>query len=581
MMDNSYQALMSIFNDSNCSHVYYFADNGDFIEIAPSIRNEQRFFECLNPSNLPAGQPPPYELLSTFDEKSIRNQQISIKVVTIAHIYRIDYDYIVTISAANPVSATKRMSLFIQVSSTVVYTPLTHTVTITYAYDMQRTPIACIPDLPDPVAGGAFPIGPFQLLQAYMNSPYTICGTYKRVSSWGGFFAGKMMDYLFGNYFQAPSLFKLFINQLQVCPQYCMTALIYCVDVPPYSILEVPHSYTFAQCFMNYFRENSVAIDQYFFQRCLLRHSSQIRELSRCVTSHFMIDIDKDDIGSISSYVTSSSSQLSASCITSTTNSESSRQFSAFDTQDTEANKQSLCYFLIEDLEASQCSALDPLVLSQNLEGDDDDDGDDDDSSGDEGGPALPDIRENSSDSLDPVTPRPQLMQAPLPAPAPAPKLTAKRRIKPSSLLMRAAPVATGNMSDGSSSINSLSPEPVSASELTMNQVAVYPPASSMPEPAFPPASIKRKTRPPPTTTTNILPSPATLKELPLKNNNTTIRPTRKSKKVVIYGGRISRSYTYKNKGKGYKTFRKKKRNAKSSKRHPNKQTRRDRRGRK
>ena len=93
---------------------------------------------------------------------------------------------------------------------------------------------------------------------------------------------------------------------------------------------------------MNYFRENSVAIDQYFFQRCLLRHSSQIRELSRCITSHFMIDIDKDDVSSISSYVTSSSSPLSASCISSTTNSESSRQFCAFDTEDNDANNQSI-----------------------------------------------------------------------------------------------------------------------------------------------------------------------------------------------------------------------------------------------
>jgi hypothetical protein len=504
--------------------------------VTPSQRNRDIFFECFNPSNIPLEQMPPYELLSVFDETSVRSSQISVKVVTIAHIYRLDYDYITTLpqppGLPRPV---KRMSLFVQVSSTVVYS--TQNYTILYSYDMQRTPIACIPDLPDPVAGGAFPVDPFQLLQAYMNSPYTMCGTHKRVSSWGGFFAGKMMDYLFGDYFQAPSLFKLFINQLQVCPQYCTTALIYCNDVPPYSVLEIPQTYTFSASFINYFMENNIPINQYWIERCLIRHSSQIRELSRLLTSHFMIDIDKDDAGSISSYVSNTSSPLSASCISSTANSESSRQFCAFDAQDTQVNKQSLCYFLtIADLQESQCSALDPLVLSQNLDGDDDDGGDDDDSSGDEGqspSQTLPTIDEDSDLSAAPV-------QAPVRA---RPPLKARRPSRPSRAIPK-PPTPSSKM--GSNSSSGLEP--------------ITPPLT---KPA------KRSTRQP-------------IKKLTAPQ---TRGPQTRGPKVRIHGGmnggKISRSSTYKNKEKRYKTFRKKNRNAKSSKRHPNKQTRRDRRGRK
>jgi hypothetical protein len=413
---------------------------------------------------------------------------------------------------------------------------------------MQRTPIACIPDLPDPVAGGAFPVGLFQLLQAYVNSPYTICGTHKRVSSWGGFFAGKMMDYLFSNYFQAPSLFKLFINQLQVSPQYCTTALIYCNDIPPYSVLKIPQTYTFAARFMNYFRVNNVPMNEYWIERCLIRHSSQIHEISRLITSHFMIDIDKDDVGSISSYVSNTSSKLSASCISSTANSESSRQFCVFDDQDNQVNKQSLCYFLTTaDLQESQCSALDPLVLSQNLDGDDDDGGDDDDSSGNEGQPPPPpsqplplttiveDQEEQDSD----------LPPAPLQAPVqPRPPLKAKRPSraipKPPTLYSKMG----SNSSNSSSSLEPKTPRPTAADMLQQGNPLMPP----LPEPT------KRSTTRSKRSVQSKLPKTSTRS----RNNR------------LVIGG---------SKKKIYKTFRKK-RNAKSSKRHPNKQTRRDRRGR-
>ena len=561
MMDNSYEALTSIFNDSNCINVYYFADDGNFIPLAAIQRNEENVFECLNPSNLnlPAGQPPPYELLSVFDEKSIRSAQISVKVVTIAHIYRLDYDYPTTLSQV-PVFGpgprpVKRMSLFIQVSSTVVYS--TQNNTILYSYDMQRTPIACIPDLPDPVAGGAFPVDPFQLLQAYVNSPYTICGTHKRVSSWGGFFAGKMMDYLFADYYQTPTLFKLFINQLQVCPQYCTTALIYCNDIPPYSVLKIPQTYTFSTCFMNYFRDNNVPMNKYWIERCLIRHSSQIHEISRLITSQFMIDIDKDDVGSISTYVTNTSSNLSASCISSTTNSESSRQFCAFDDEDTQMNKQSLCYFLtLADLQESQCSELDPLVLSQILDSDDDDHddgGDDDDSSGDEGQP-LPRIHEEEEQEEEQVSVLPAVpVQS-------RPNLRAKRPIK-AIPKPPTPPTPSSNMSSSSSSsgVEPTTPRPAAADMLQREN----PPIPPLPGPT------KRSTR-----------QPIKIPDAPQSTGRT--RKVRISRRV-FNGGKIYRSSTYKNKGKRYKTFRKKrnvKANGKSANKHPNKHTRRDRRGR-
>jgi hypothetical protein len=544
MMDNSYEALTSIFNDSNCRSVYYFADDGNFIPLAAIQRNGENVFECLNPSNLnlPAGQPPPYELLSVFDEKSVRSAQISVKVVTIAHIYRLDYDYATTLSGSGH-GPVKRMSLFVQVSSTVVYS--TQNNTIIYSYDMQRTPIACIPDLPDPVAGGAFPVGLFQLLQAYINSPYTICGTHKRVSSWGGFFAGKMMDYLFNDYYQAPCLYKLFINQLQVCPQYCTTSLIYCNDVPPYSVLKIPETYTFAACFMNYFRDNNVPMNQYWIERCLIRHSSQIHELSRLITSHFMIDIDKDDVGSIITYVTNTSSNLSASCISSTANSESSRQFCAFDAEDTQVNKQSLCYFLAhDDEEKSQCSALDPLVLSQNLDGDDSDDDDSsgDDSSGDEGQPSptpphsIGMVEEQDSDLSAAQQPTPMQPRPPL-------------RTRPDRAI--ANPIAVvGNMSSSSSSAEPITPRPTADMLQRVNPLI---PPLPLPEPT------KRST---------------TRSKRPVKSSKLPNTPTQSRKYRLVYGG---------SKKKIYKTFRNKrnvKTNGKSANKHPNKQTRRNRRGR-
>lgn len=545
MMDNAYQALSSIFNDSNCMRAYYFAQDGNFIEIP---KNQEGVFECLNPSNIPAGQQPPYDLVSIFNEKSVRNAQISVKVLTIAHIYRLDYEYEVSIQGL----PRQRMSLFVQVSSTVVYS--TQNFTILYACDMQRTPIGCIPDLPPPSPNSHIPTDYVGLFRSFLDSEYTICGTYRRVSSWGGFFSGKMMDYLFGKYFQAPSLFKLFINQLQVSPQYSTTALIYCNNIPPYSTLEVPENYTFLSCFMNYFSQNSIPIDRFWIQRCLIRHSTQIRELSRLITSHFMIDIDIADQESVQSYVTNSSSSLSESCVSSTTNSQSSRNFCSFDSNDNKSNNMALCYFLNSDpYEQSQCSNLDPTIMSQDL-GESSDDDDDDDQS--------------YQDS--PHTPKDKLY---------------RRGKRPG------VGAVVRNMKSSSSSEEPRLPgfeaAPVS---LQQQQPAFMAPSlEDMREQQpttlavnFSNQPIKRKPR------TREPRTPRTPKTKNPQNKTPVQSKLRRVTNRIIHGGKVSHTYvtTIKNKGKGkkYKTFRKKCNVApinKTSYKHPHKQTRRMRRGRK
>jgi hypothetical protein len=211
-------------------------------------------------------------------------------------------------------------------------------------------------------------------------------------------------------------------------------------------------------------------------------------------------------------------------------------------------NKQSLCYFLtLAHLQESQCSELDPLVLSQILDSDDDDHddgGDDDDSSGDEGQP-LPRIHEEEE----------QVMVLPAVPVQSRPNLRAKRLTK----AIPKPPIPPNNMSSSSSGVEPTTPRPAAADMLQREN----PPIPPLPGPT------KRSTR-----------QPIKIPDAPQSTGRT--RKVRISRRV-FNGGKIYRSSTYKNKGKRYKTFRKKrnvKANAKSANKHPNKHTRRDRRGR-
>jgi hypothetical protein len=253
-----------------------------------------------------------------------------------------------------------------------------------------------------------------------------------------------------------------------------------------------------------------------------------------------MIDIDIADQGSVQSYVTSSSSSsLSESCVSSTTNSQSSRNFCSFDSNDNKSNNMALCYFLnIDPYQQSQCSNLDPTVMSQDLgessdDDDDDDDGDDDDQS--------------YQDS--PHTPKDKLY----------------RRGK--------RPVVRSMKSS-------------SSEEPRLPGFEAAPVSLQQQQPAFMAPSLEDMREQQPTTLA------VNFSNQPIKRNPQNKTPVQsKLRRVtnrIIHGGKVSHTYvtTSKNTGKGkkYKTFRKKRNvapNNKTSYKHPHKQTRRMRRGRK
>ena len=175
-----------------------------------------------------------------------------------------------------------------------------------------------------------------KIWELFLYSQYTICGTYKRVSSWGGFFSGKMMEYLFGQYFQLPTFFKYFANILQVCHQYCTTAPIYNYNnASPYCFLEIPAHFSFIDRFVHHFgadvasfsgsvpylppivradgsRASQVLADRPYIQTWLTLHTLQIRICSELFMAPFM-DADIDDAESFSEHASSLSSRDSYS----------------------------------------------------------------------------------------------------------------------------------------------------------------------------------------------------------------------------------------------------------------------------
>lgn len=152
-------------------------------------------------------------------------------------------------------------------------------------------------------------------LQAVLSTDRTMLSTPKRVSSWGAFFAGKMMEYLFGQYFQLPTLFTLYARWLQVCHAYYTTALIYnyntsrpCVffnTTPP-----AGKSYSFATLFAaKLTSEGFVAppaapgappgvtppeIRTYVTRR-LIEHTAAIKQIGENVTAPFLDYNSVDD----------------------------------------------------------------------------------------------------------------------------------------------------------------------------------------------------------------------------------------------------------------------------------------------
>jgi hypothetical protein len=226
-------------------------------------------------------------------------------------------------------------------------------------------------------------------LYSMLKSPYTLCGTFKRVSSYGALLAGKMMDYFFRIHKQLPLFFENFPQELQLCHQYCSTALIYDSDVSPYNLLQIPPDYSFLERFAEHFGSIGVSFnrlgcpavvtdDRTFIQHKLQETTRNMKAISEFLTKDFMMDTDTPDdetVESMSQPSESSAQSLSKASV-STTNSQLSKTFCSFDEGSIRDGSDALCFFLTEaPLEESYCGN-DPDVREEDFDDDDDGDGD-------------------------------------------------------------------------------------------------------------------------------------------------------------------------------------------------------------
>ena len=238
MFDNAYNICNGLLNcDESDLSLYYLKNINEWSKL-PSL-------DVMNP-NLYASidastrADAPYIFESKFSE--IKNS-LPVTVHTLAHIYALQIPYTEVLETAvspdpdvphtvNP----KSMYMIFQISSTIVYDNAGF---IHYAIDMQKTPIACLPDLD--VAGSTG--------TDMLESIFTSLGTFKRYSAWGAFFASKMMEYL-GNYNQLPLIFAEFPEILQVCETYTTTAPFFNYnDIKPYSFIIIDPEFSFSEIF--------------------------------------------------------------------------------------------------------------------------------------------------------------------------------------------------------------------------------------------------------------------------------------------------------------------------------------------
>jgi hypothetical protein len=236
MFDNAYNICNGLLNcDESDLKLYYLSEGVDSSEWIKTDNN----LNVLDPKD-PGVQKQPYIFESKFSE--IKNS-VSVTVHTLAHIYALEIPYtevLETAASLSPVDLhkveSKSMYMIFQISSTIVYNSVGN---ILYGIDMQKTPIACLPDLDVAVPTGT----------DTLESIFTSLGTFKRFSAWGAFFASKMMEYL-GNYNQLPLLFKEFPEILQVCETYTTTAPFFNYNnIKPYSFIKIPRDFSFSEIF--------------------------------------------------------------------------------------------------------------------------------------------------------------------------------------------------------------------------------------------------------------------------------------------------------------------------------------------
>jgi hypothetical protein len=235
MFDNAYNICNGLLNcDESDLSLYYLSEGVDSSEW---IKTDK--LNVLNPTD-PGVEKQPYIFESKFSE--IKNS-LPVTVHTLAHIYALQIPYTEVLeTAVSPLPEVphtvnpKNMYMIFQISSTIVYDTAG---VIHYAIDMQKTPIACLPDLDVAVPTGT----------DMLESIFTSLGTFKRYSAWGAFFASKMMEYL-GNYNQLPLLFAEFPEILQVCETYTTTAPFFNYnDIKPYSFIGIPSEFSFSEIF--------------------------------------------------------------------------------------------------------------------------------------------------------------------------------------------------------------------------------------------------------------------------------------------------------------------------------------------
>ena len=238
MFDNAYNICNGLLNcDESDLKLYYLSEGVDSSEW---IKTDS--LNVLDPNDpaIPKDETrQPYIFESKFSE--IKNS-VPVTVHTLAHIYALQIPYTEVLETAASLSPedphtveTKSMYMIFQISSTIVYD---NAGVIHYAIDMQKTPIACLPDLDVAVPTGTDTDN--------LESIFTSLGTFKRYSAWGAFFASKMMEYL-GNYNQLPLLFKEFPEILQVCETYTTTAPFFNYNnIKPYSFIKIPDDYSFS-----------------------------------------------------------------------------------------------------------------------------------------------------------------------------------------------------------------------------------------------------------------------------------------------------------------------------------------------
>ena len=202
-------------------------------------------------------------------------------------------------------------------------------------------------------------------------SEYTSCATHRRVASYGGFFAGKMMDYFFKQYMQLPSFFKYFESYLKICIQYTTTALIYDAHVPPYNLIVVDPTHSFSVPFFQYFQKMKISFsaesavtpehpaNHTYILTTLQEKTREIKAISHFLTKDFMID---PDVADNETHFTDGSTLSTAS--ESTHSSSASQSFCAFDQTSIYSSNALKIFLLVAPLEGSVIGDAD---FEQNL----------------------------------------------------------------------------------------------------------------------------------------------------------------------------------------------------------------------